>query len=67
MLIQYLLDSTYIVLEYTNTVIHTNGKKRCSSYKKITIAIFVYGNHENVSLLLLGKVKVEGWQISFRN
>jgi hypothetical protein len=30
MLIQYLLDSTYIVLEYTNTVIHTNGKKQYS-------------------------------------
>jgi hypothetical protein len=33
MLIQYLLDSTYIVLEYTNTVIHTNGKKQCSGRK----------------------------------
>jgi hypothetical protein len=30
MLIQYLLDSTYIVLEYTNTVIHTKGKKQCT-------------------------------------
>jgi hypothetical protein len=30
MLIQYLLDSTYIVLEYTNTVIHTKGKEQCS-------------------------------------
>jgi hypothetical protein len=30
MLIQYLLDFTYIVLEYTNTVIHTKGKKQCS-------------------------------------
>jgi hypothetical protein len=29
MLIQYLLDSTYIVLEYTNTVIHTKGTKQC--------------------------------------
>jgi hypothetical protein len=30
MLIQYLLDSTYIVLEYTNTVIHTKRKKQCN-------------------------------------
>jgi hypothetical protein len=30
MLIQYLLDFTYIVLEYTNTVIHTKGKKQCN-------------------------------------
>jgi hypothetical protein len=30
MLIQYLLVSTYIVLEYTNTVIHTKGKKQCN-------------------------------------
>jgi hypothetical protein len=33
MLIQYLLDSTYIVLEYTNTMIHTKGKKQCTCFE----------------------------------
>jgi hypothetical protein len=38
MLIQYLLDSTYIVLEYTNTVIHTKGKKQCNGLVGSTLS-----------------------------
>jgi hypothetical protein len=35
MIIQYLLDSTYVVLKYTNTVIHTKGKKQCNRGKEM--------------------------------
>jgi hypothetical protein len=39
MLIQYLLDSTYIVLEYTNTVNHTKGKKQCSQESNLYLGL----------------------------
>jgi hypothetical protein len=42
MLIQYLLDSTCTVMEYTNTVIHTNGKKQCSLVSCVDLVAFVH-------------------------
>jgi hypothetical protein len=48
MLIQYLLNSTYIVLEYTNTVIHTKGKKQCSLEMKIGTPFTLYSVEQTI-------------------
>jgi hypothetical protein len=54
MLIQYLLDSTYIVLEYTNIVIHTKSSSNGGWDRGLGWSMLVWAQGDNFLIASTG-------------